>query len=76
MCLAVPLRIERVIDSHRVVVIQGSTELEIDTTLLESAGVGDYVIVHAGYAIDLLDYDEATERIAMFDEILPQPNDP
>ena len=72
MCLAIPLQITRLVDANRAVVQQANTDLEVDTTLLDTAEVGDYVIVHAGFAIEKLDNDEAGERLAMFEELLPR----
>ena len=66
MCLAVPLQVSRVVDEETAVVRQGETELEISTALLEEVRVGDYVIVHAGFGIDVLDLQEAEERLELF----------
>jgi hydrogenase expression/formation protein HypC len=53
---------------------QGVVELEgvnrtIGLDLLENPQVGDYVIVHAGYAIETLDQDEAEKTIALFRQL-------
>lgn len=69
MCLAVPMQISRVLDNDKAVVRQGETELEISTSLLQDVKVGDYVIVHAGFGIDILDLQEAEERLALFREM-------
>jgi hydrogenase expression/formation protein HypC len=42
---------------------------DVNVTLVE-AKVGDYVLVHAGYAIQLVDEKEALETIALWNEIL------
>jgi hydrogenase expression/formation protein HypC len=42
---------------------------EIDLSLIENPKIGDYVIIHAGVAIERLDVEEANERIKMFEEI-------
>ncbi len=42
---------------------------EVNLSLLEKAVKGDYVIVHAGFAIEKLDEKEANERIALFQQI-------
>ena len=39
---------------------------EVDLTLIRDPKIGDYVIIHAGYAIDLLDLEEAEERLKLF----------
>ena len=42
---------------------------DVDVTLVE-AKVGDYVLVHAGYAIQILDKEEALETLRLWEEIL------
>jgi hydrogenase expression/formation protein HypC len=69
MCLAVPLEIERISDGNTAMVKQGGSLLEVDVSLLDSASVGDFVIVHAGYAIEILDFDEAEARLEMFEKL-------
>jgi hydrogenase expression/formation protein HypC len=66
MCLAVPMRISRLLAGGRAVVAQGPAEVEVDVSLLEDPRPGDHVIVHAGYAIESLDPREAEERLALF----------
>jgi hydrogenase expression/formation protein HypC len=41
----------------------------VDLSLVASPSLGDYVIVHAGFAIEKLDREEADARIALFREI-------
>ncbi|MBT3275559.1 MAG: HypC/HybG/HupF family hydrogenase formation chaperone [Spirochaetales bacterium] len=69
MCLAVPLQIEKINDNSTASVIQGSVLLDVDISLLDAAVVGDYVIVHAGYAIEKLDLQEAETRLDMFNKL-------
>ena len=66
MCLAVPMRIEKMLEPGKALVRQDDLETEVDLSLIEDPKVGDYVIIHAGYAIDLLDLEEAEERLRMF----------
>ncbi len=49
------------------VVELGGLEREIGLQLVENVNVGDYVIVHAGYAIQKLDEREAAETVALFE---------
>ena len=44
-------------------------EHDVDLSLVPDPRVGEYVIVHAGYAIEKLDQKEADERIALFREL-------
>ena len=66
MCLAVPLQITKTLDDERALVQQGSTELEVNTSLVENVRVGDFVIVHAGFAIETLEMQEAESRLELF----------
>ena len=69
MCLAVPLQIEKIHKNNTASVKQGSTLLDVDISLLSDASVGDYVIIHAGYAIEVLELEEAETRIEMFEQL-------
>jgi len=66
MCLAVPMKIVKIDSAGKALVKQDDLETEVDLTLIEDPKVGDYVIIHAGYAIDLLDLEEAQERLKLF----------
>jgi hydrogenase expression/formation protein HypC len=66
MCLAVPMKIVKILEEGKALVKQDDLETEVDLSLIQAANVGDYVIIHAGYAIDLLDLEEAEERLKLF----------
>jgi hydrogenase expression/formation protein HypC len=66
MCLATPVRIEKLVGEKRAVVSQGAVMVEVDVSLLRDAKPGDHVIVHAGYAIETLTLSDAEERLALF----------
>ena len=69
MCLAVPMQITEIReDGLGVAELEGSRH-EVDLSLVEQARVKDYVIVHAGFAIEKLDEEEARERIELFDQL-------
>ena len=53
----------------------GNLQREIGLLLVENANVGDYVIVHAGYAIQKLDEEEAQKTIALLESYLDKPPD-
>ena len=70
MCLAVPMRIQAIrADGMGIGDLDGA-EHEVDLSLVADPRVGDYVIVHAGFAIEKLDQKEADERIALFKELV------
>lgn len=72
MCLAVPAEIKS-IDGHSATVDYGGVSRKANISLVE-AKVGDYVIVHAGYAIQVLDREEAEKTLEIFKEMLDQEN--
>ncbi len=65
MCLAIPVRISRVLDEHRAVAEIGGVEREINVTLLEDIREGDYVILHVGFALARLDEAEARRTLQL-----------
>ena len=72
MCLAVPVRVVEVPEEGKARVQVGSGEsfMEISTLLLpEAPRPGDYVIVHAGFALRSLDAEEAEESLKIFRQI-------
>jgi hydrogenase expression/formation protein HypC len=69
VCLAIPARVAELLESDNAVVELGGVRKEISLALVEGVGVGDYVIVHVGYAINRLDPDEAEKTLALFAEI-------
>ncbi|MCE5260324.1 MAG: HypC/HybG/HupF family hydrogenase formation chaperone [Chloroflexi bacterium] len=68
MCLAVPLRIIAIQESLATVEMSG-VQRQISLVLTPEAQVGDYVLVHTGYAINVLDEAEAQETLRLFAEI-------
>jgi hydrogenase expression/formation protein HypC len=69
MCLAIPARITEKLYDDMAVVDLGGVRKEISLALVDDAEVGDYVIVHVGYALSKLDADEAAKTLALFAEI-------
>lgn len=72
MCLAIPARIVELLDNDmaRVRVGESSTFLTASIMLLpEAPETGDYVIVHAGFALHKLDPDDAEQSLAALREI-------
>ena len=68
MCLAIPMRITQ-IDGGRATIEADGLVQHTSLALVPEAGVGDYVLVHAGYAITVLDEEEADERLKLFAEL-------
>ncbi len=69
MCLAIPARVlEKYGDNARVDFGEGTTR-EVNISLVDVV-VGEYVIVHAGFAIEVLDESEAKETLCLWNELL------
>jgi hydrogenase expression/formation protein HypC len=69
MCLAIPARIVELRADDLAVVDLAGVRKEISLALVENVAVGDYVIVHVGYALNKLDPEEAAKTLALFAEI-------
>jgi len=69
MCLSVPARIIQ-IDGTRARVDVLGNETETDLRLIEKPRVGDYVLIHAGFAIEKLPTAEAQQRLDLFKELI------
>ena len=69
MCLAIPAKVVSVRQEKAKVDFGEGVLREVNVTLV-NAKVGDYVLVHAGYAIQVLDEKEAQETIRLWNEIL------
>jgi hydrogenase expression/formation protein HypC len=67
MCLAIPARIEEINESRAQVDIRG-LKRSIGLQLLPDARVGEYVLVHAGFAIQRIDAAEAEETYRLLEE--------
>jgi len=69
MCLAVPVRVAALLGNQWVEIEVGGVHTRVSIALIDEVVVGDYVIVHAGFAIARLDVVEADRTLALFDEI-------
>ncbi len=67
MCLAIPSKITKIDNLMAVIDVDG-VQREASLLLLEDAQVGDYVIVHAGFAISRIDETAAMETLALLKE--------
>ena len=70
MCLAIPMAIAEMRDDGLALTDSNSGVVIVDISLVPDAKIGDYIIVHAGYAIEKLDETEAKARIALFDQLV------
>jgi hydrogenase expression/formation protein HypC len=69
MCLAIPVRVVELSSGDQAVVDAGGVRKEISLALVEDVAVGDYVILHVGYALQKLDEVEARRTLELFAEM-------
>jgi len=68
MCVAVPSRVVEIEDTTATVEVTG-TRIKARLDVLPEARVGDYVLVHAGFAITVVDEEEARETLEVMKEV-------
>ncbi len=61
MCLGIPLKVVKLKENDLALVSMGESYLEISTVFTPEVKEGDYVIVHAGFSISILNKDELEE---------------
>ncbi len=72
MCLALPVKVIEVgigPSGDFAIVDLGGVKKEISLALLDGVQVGDYVILHVGYALSKLDPEEAAKTLALFSQM-------
>ena len=68
MCLAIPARVVELQGNDTAIVDLGGVRKDVSLALVEGVEVGDYVIVHVGYALARLDPEEAEKTLAVMAE--------
>lgn len=66
MCLAIPARVTEVLEGDQARIDLGGVQKIVSTSLVDDVAVGDYLIVHVGFAIGKLDPVEAEQTLALF----------
>jgi hydrogenase expression/formation protein HypC len=69
MCLAIPVKVVEVGAGDTAIVELDGVRKEVSLALLADVQVGDYVILHVGYALSKLDPEEAERTLALFAEL-------
>ena len=69
MCLAIPAQVVELRDDDQAVVDLAGVRKLISLSLVENVVIGDYVIVHVGFALNKLDPAEAAETLALFNTL-------
>ena len=69
MCLAIPAKIVELLPDDQARIDLGGVRKEVSLALVEDVAVGDYVIIHAGFAIRKLDLKEAQESLTILRDL-------
>lgn len=70
MCLAIPCQVVEVPEKQWAVIESGGIRRKVGVHLIEDVKPGDYLMVHAGFAVEKLDLAEAEARIKIWEELL------
>ena len=65
MCLAIPARVDALLDDDQALIDLDGVQKEISLALVDGVCVGDYVVVHVGYALGRLDPEEAAHTLEL-----------
>ncbi|MBA4407821.1 MAG: HypC/HybG/HupF family hydrogenase formation chaperone [Bacteroidota bacterium] len=69
MCLSIPAKVLSV-DGQKTCISLGGAEYNAALDLVENVKVGDYVLLHSGFVIQIIDEKEARETMELFNEII------
>lgn len=69
MCLAIPVQIIAIDEQGLATVSLSGVERRVSLVMTPEAKVGDYVLVHTGFALNVLDEQEAQATLALFQEL-------
>ena len=67
MCLSIPAKVEQ-IDGEMAVVSVGGTKYNASLQMLDDVKIGDYILMHTGFAIQKMSEEEALESLKVFEE--------
>jgi hydrogenase expression/formation protein HypC len=68
MCLAIPIRVEALLPGDLARVTLGGVSKVVSIALVENVCIGDYLLIHVGFALTRLDPDEAEATLAAMRE--------
>ncbi|MGO9742529.1 MAG: HypC/HybG/HupF family hydrogenase formation chaperone [Roseiarcus sp.] len=69
MCLAIPVRIVEILPDDMAKVSLDGMVKTVSTALIEEPAIGDYVVLHVGYALAKIDPEEAKRTLELFAQI-------
>ena len=67
MCLSIPAKVES-IENEMAIVSVGGTKYNASLQMIDDVQVGDYILMHTGFAIQKLTPEEAAESLKVFEE--------
>lgn len=67
MCLSIPAKVES-IEGEMAVVSVGGTKYDASLQMLDDVNIGDYVLLHTGFAIQKISEEEAQDTLKVFEE--------
>ena len=76
MCLAIPARVVELLPDRRARADLDGLALEIRTDLVPEVRAGQYVIVHAGFALSVMDEKEAEETLRLLEAVAQDSEEP
>jgi hydrogenase expression/formation protein HypC len=65
MCLAIPAEVVALLDGDRARVSVGGVTKDISLALVDHVAIGDYVLLHVGFALGMIDADEAQRTLEL-----------
>ena len=69
MCLAIPAEVTAILPDDMAIVSIDGVSKEVSVALIEDLAVGDYVIIHVGYALAKIDPDEAMRTLELMQQL-------
>lgn len=69
MCLAIPAQVTELLDDGMARIDMDGVSKAISIALVDNVGVGDFVVVHVGYALSKIDAEEAERTLALLREV-------
>lgn len=69
MCLAIPAEVTKLLPDEMAVASIDGVSKQVSVVLIEDLAVGDYVIIHVGYALTKIDPDEARRTLELMREL-------
>ncbi|MDD2889646.1 MAG: HypC/HybG/HupF family hydrogenase formation chaperone [bacterium] len=70
MCLGIPVEVVKINDEETALIELTGVQKEINIQLVPQVKIGDWVILHAGFAIEIIDEKEAEKTLDSFRELM------